>query len=51
MTMPVLLAADDDDDVLSAITRDLRKHYARDYRVLRAERLAEELGGTRTADR
>jgi thioredoxin reductase (NADPH) len=37
MTKPALLAIDDDADVLSAITRDLRKHYARDYRVLRAD--------------
>jgi thioredoxin reductase (NADPH) len=33
---PILLTVDDDADVLSAIVRDLRKQYGRDYRVLRA---------------
>ena len=37
MVKPVLLTVDDDRDVLSAIARDLRKHYRQDYRVLRAE--------------
>jgi thioredoxin reductase (NADPH) len=37
MTKPVLLTVDDDADVLSAITRDLRRHYGRDYRILRAD--------------
>jgi thioredoxin reductase (NADPH) len=37
MTKPVLLTIDDDADVLSAIARDLRKHYGRDYRILRAD--------------
>lgn len=37
MTKPVLLTVDDDRDVLSAIARDLRKHYADEYRVLRAD--------------
>ena len=37
MTRPVLLTVDDDVDVLSAIARDLRRHYGRDYRVLRAD--------------
>jgi len=37
MKKPVLLTVDDDADVLSAIARDLRKKYGRDYRVLRAE--------------
>jgi thioredoxin reductase (NADPH) len=37
MAKPVLLTVDDDADVLSAIARDLRKHYGRDYRILRAD--------------
>jgi thioredoxin reductase (NADPH) len=34
---PVLLTIDDDADVLGAIARDLRSHYGRNYRILRAE--------------
>jgi thioredoxin reductase (NADPH) len=34
MAKPALLTVDDDPDVLSSITRDLRKRYGRDYRVL-----------------
>lgn len=37
MTKPVVLTVDDDPEVLSAIARDLRKHYGRDYRVMRAD--------------
>jgi len=37
MTKPILLTVDDDPDVLSAIARDLRKEYGRDYRILRAD--------------
>ena len=37
MAKPVLLTVDDDQEVLRAIERDLRRQYARDYRVLRAE--------------
>ena len=37
MVKPVLLTVDDDKEVLSAIARDLRKHYGQDYRVLRAD--------------
>jgi thioredoxin reductase (NADPH) len=37
MAKPVLLTIDDDADVLSAIARDLRAHYGRDYRILRAD--------------
>lgn len=52
MSKPILLAIDDDPDVLSAIARDLRKEYGREYRVLRAEsgntalELVEELKAT-----
>jgi thioredoxin reductase (NADPH) len=37
MTRPVLLAVDDDADVLAAVARDLRKRYGPDYRILRAD--------------
>ena len=37
MAKPVLLTVDDDWEVLRAIERDLRRKYASDYRVLRAE--------------
>src|SRR5213083_2029613 len=37
MAKPVLLTVDDDREVLRAIERDLRRKYAGDYRVLRAE--------------
>jgi thioredoxin reductase (NADPH) len=34
---PVLLTVDDDPGVSRAVARDLRRHYGRDYRVVRAE--------------
>jgi len=37
MAKPVILTVDDDKDVLSAIARDLRKRYGKEYRVLRAD--------------
>ena len=37
MAKPALLTVDDDREVLRAIERDLRRRYASDYRVLRAE--------------
>ena len=37
MSKPVLLTIDDDAEVLRAIERDLRRKYASEYRVLRAE--------------
>jgi thioredoxin reductase (NADPH) len=37
MPKPVLLTVDDDREVLRAIERDLRRKYAGEYRVLRAE--------------
>src|SRR4029077_3917016 len=37
MAKPVLITVDDDVEVLRAIERDLRRRYASDYRVLRAE--------------
>jgi thioredoxin reductase (NADPH) len=49
MAKPVLLAVDDDPEVLAAVERDLRQQYRSDFRVMRADsareglRLAEEL--------
>jgi len=40
---PVLLAVDDDREVLGAVERDLRKHYSDSYRVLTATSGAEAL--------
>jgi thioredoxin reductase (NADPH) len=37
MAKPVLMAVDDDAEVLRAVERDLRKHYSEHYRVLRAD--------------
>lgn len=37
MAKPVILTVDDDREVLRAVERDLRRKYAGDYRVLRAE--------------
>ena len=37
MPRPVLLAVDDDPDVLRAVERDLRKQYSDRYRVMSAE--------------
>jgi thioredoxin reductase (NADPH) len=37
MAKPVILAVDDDLQVLRAVERDLRRKYAREYRVLRAD--------------
>ena len=37
MAKPVILAVDDDPQVLRAVERDLRRNYAREYRVLRAD--------------
>ncbi len=37
MVKPVILAVDDDPQVLRAVERDLRRRYPREYRVLRAE--------------
>jgi thioredoxin reductase (NADPH) len=37
MAKPVILAVDDDPEVLRAIERDLRSRYSKEYRVMRAE--------------
>jgi thioredoxin reductase (NADPH) len=43
MAKPVILAVDDDLQVLRAVERDLRRRYAREYRVLRADSGASAL--------
>jgi thioredoxin reductase (NADPH) len=40
---PVILSVDDDPQVLSAIERDLSRHYKRDYRVVKAGSAMEAL--------
>src|SRR5262245_32260881 len=47
MMKPVLFTVDDDQEVLRAIDRDLRQHYARDYRILRASSGGEALEAAR----
>ena len=47
MPKPVLLTVDDDPEVLRAIERDLRGHYAQKYRVMRADSGSAGLGTLR----
>jgi len=44
---PVILAVDDDAEVLGAVERDLKQHYRSDYRVLKAGSGAEALEAAR----
>ncbi|HEX7123890.1 MAG TPA: FAD-dependent oxidoreductase [Gemmatimonadaceae bacterium] len=46
MAKPVILAVDDEPEVLNAVERDLRRHY-RDYRVIKARSGAEALDATK----
>ncbi len=48
MKKPVLLAVDDDPQVLGAVTRDLKKRYAESYRVIGAASGREALDAART---
>lgn len=43
MAKPVILAVDDDQEVLRAVARDLRSKYAEDFRILRASSGTEAL--------
>ena len=43
MTKPVILSIDDEPQVLNAIERDLRRHYHRDYRIMKADTGASAL--------
>ena len=43
MGKPILLAVDDETDVLAAVGRDLRRRYGKDYRILRTDSGASAL--------
>jgi thioredoxin reductase (NADPH) len=47
MAKPVILAVDDDPDVLGAIERDLREHYRQDFRIVKAHSPQEALDAAR----
>jgi thioredoxin reductase (NADPH) len=47
-TRPVILAVDDDAEVLAAISRDLRQRYRADYRIVAASSGEEALDAIRT---
>ena len=47
MTKPIILAVDDEPQVLNAVERDLRRHYRGDYRVVKATSGAEALEAVR----
>jgi thioredoxin reductase (NADPH) len=47
MPSPVILLVDDEPQVLSAVERDLRRHYRSEYRFVRAASGAEALEATR----
>jgi thioredoxin reductase (NADPH) len=47
MTKPVILAVDDEPQVLNAVERDLRRHYRGDYRIVKANSGAEALEAVR----
>ena len=49
MSVPYILAVDDDQDVLRAITGDLRRHYGKQYRLLYSSSAEEALDATREA--
>jgi len=50
MAKPVILAVDDDPQVLQAVARDLRRRYGDTYRILRAESAGEALEVVDTLD-
>src|SRR5579862_621312 len=47
MAKPVILAVDDEAEVLNAVERDLRQHFRADYRVIKAGSGAQALEATR----
>ncbi|HET7636465.1 MAG TPA: response regulator, partial [Candidatus Limnocylindria bacterium] len=51
MAKPVILAVDDDDLVLHAVERDLRRHYGSRYRVVAADSGTSALDATRQLTR
>jgi thioredoxin reductase (NADPH) len=46
MSRPVLLAVDDDPEVLRVVGQDLRRRYGKEYRILQADSAAEALQAT-----
>ena len=47
MTKPAILAVDDEPEVLNAIERDLRRHFATELRILKAGSGAQALDAVR----
>ena len=47
MAQPIILTVDDEPQVLNAVERDLRQHYRRDYRIVKAGSGAEALDAVR----
>ena len=43
MAKPIILTVDDEEQVRSAVERDLARHYRKDYRILKASSGAEAL--------
>ena len=43
MAKPIIITIDDEPQVLNAVERDLRRHYRRDYRIIKAGSGAEAL--------
>ncbi len=43
MNLPIIFSIDDDPQVLRAITRDLRKHFREEYRILSTTSVHEAL--------
>jgi thioredoxin reductase (NADPH) len=51
MTKPVILAIDDESDVLNAVERDLRRHFGGEYRIMKASSGQEALEAVRELKR
>ena len=51
MATPIILAVDDEPQVLNAVERDLRRHYRREYRIVKAGSGAEVLEAVRELKR
>ena len=51
MPNPIILTVDDEPQVLNAVERDLRRHYGRDYRIVKAGSGAEALETAQQAKR
>jgi thioredoxin reductase (NADPH) len=47
MTKPAIITVDDEPEVLNAIERDLRKHFASEYRILKAGSGAQAIEAVR----